>query len=96
MANKLTVGTQDEAEEADIYVCGRAATTKQLFDDDLYDFCSMCGEKVRYRPHGPTIPKKVCVECAMPEMDKQAEKGELGILTTEQVMDEVKNFFRRN
>ena len=96
MANKITVATGDEAESADYYVCGRAATTKQLFDDDLYDFCCKCGEKVRYRPHGPTVPKKICVECVMPDLDKEAKKGELGILTTEKTMEEVRNFFRRN
>jgi hypothetical protein len=96
MANKITVTTGDEAESADYYVCGRAATTKQLFDDDLYDFCCKCGEKVRYRPHGPTVPKKICMECVMPELDEEAKKGELGILTTEKTMEEVRNFFRRN
>ena len=96
MPNKITVTADHEAEEADYYVCCRAATTKQLFDDDLYDFCCKCGEKVRYRPSGPTVPMKVCVECAMPDLEKEAKKGELNVLTTEKTMEEVRNFFRRN
>jgi transcription initiation factor IIE alpha subunit len=95
MANELLIVDQDEAEEAEYYVCMRASEPAR-FDDDLYDFCCRCGEKVRYRPHGPKIPKKVCYPCITDEMEQKAKDGELGVMTTEQVADEVRNFFKRN
>lgn len=60
----VEVVSDEEAETCDYYICVRASSPS-LFEDDLYDFCCECGEKVRYRPHGPTVPKKICVECLM-------------------------------
>lgn len=96
MTNKIENTSKEEAEDADFYVCGRSATTTQVFDDDLYGFCCKCGEEVRYRPHGPKAPRKICAECVMPDLNQQASKGELTILTTDEVMREVRDFFRRN
>ena len=89
MANKITVSDDpDEAESAEYYVCVRASTPAK-FDDDLYDFCCLCSEKVRYRPHGPTAPKKVCLECVSDDLEKQVQQGKLEVVLTNRVIQEI-------
>lgn len=95
MPNEVSIiKTADEAEDADYYVCVRASQPAR-FTDDLYDFCCECGEKVRHRPHGPTIPKKICLECAMPGIRESSEKGDLQITTTEACAREAAPFLRK-
>lgn len=97
MANKVEVSDdEDRAESVEWYVCGRADSTKQVFPDDLYDFCSKCGAKVRHRPHGPVAPKKICVECAMPSIIKDEKAGDLHIVTTSKVIQEVRTILKRD
>lgn len=96
MPNKVNiVETGEDADDADFYVCCRASVPAR-YDDDLFDFCCKCGEKVRHRPHGPTIPKKICYECIAPQMEKDAENGKLEISTTEKMAEEVRRFLRRS
>lgn len=83
--DKLRVSNDaDEIESADWYVCVRASVPGH-FTDDVYDFCTQCGEKVRHRPHGPRGVKKICVECAQPMIARQVEAGD----TPEHVTSEV-------
>jgi hypothetical protein len=95
MPNELIVtNDEDELESCHSYVCVRASVPG-MFDDDLYDFCTMCGEKVRYRPGGPTTIKKVCLECVSADLEKAAEKGELQIRATPKTMREFKDKTRK-
>jgi hypothetical protein len=95
MPNVVTVvGTPDDAEDADYYVCQRTEG-ESYFKDDLYDFCCKCGEKVRYRPHGPSIPKKICIVCALPEMENSTTEGDLEVTLTQKTADEVAAYLKR-
>jgi len=78
MSNEVRVVSDDEAEAAQFMVCARA-DTKTPFTDNLYDFCCGCGVKVQFRPNAPTVPKKICFACAIPEMNKHAENNDLQI-----------------
>lgn len=89
MANEARINDdEDEHESAHFYVCARAADHPAHFTDDLYDFCTECGEKVRYRPHGPVAPKKICIQCALPSMVKAKERGELEVVASNKSADE--------
>ena len=33
------------------------------FFDDHYGACSLCGHRIRFRPHCASIETKICVEC---------------------------------
>lgn len=88
MTNNVYVSDdEDDAEGADYYICARASMPAK-FDDDLFDFCCRCDEKVRYRPHGPMTPKKLCIECATPDILKKIEDGTLEAVTTTKAMKE--------
>lgn len=96
MANELKIiQNSEEAEDADYFVCIRASSYSP-FKDNLFDFCCKCGEKVQFRPHGPTVPKKICFECVMPELLEEAKKGELEISCTEKTAQEVAKHLKRN
>lgn len=59
----MKIVTSEEAEQADAVICVRA-TVSSTFTDDEYGPCSICGEEVRFRPHAPKRPPRVCLECA--------------------------------
>lgn len=44
-----------------VLVCA-PASLPSLFDDDLFGACSLCGERVRFRPHAPPIAR-ICLLC---------------------------------
>lgn len=91
MANKHTVlkSVEDLPKEEGVYLCARAEDVPDFFGDSLYGVCSECGERVIYRPHGPTHLTKVCLPCALPELAKLSAEGELNVFTTEKVVQEV-------
>jgi len=90
---KIEVASDDEAEEADFLVCVRASEPS-VFDDDLYDFCCKCSEKVRHRPHAPIVPKRICMVCAMAAMAEGEEPAEHCI--TETSLDEARRYLKRS
>ena len=65
MPNRLPIKIvdQDEAEEADMVVCLRLGAPSP-FTDNLVSPCADCGHPVIHRPHVPSRPPKVCLECA--------------------------------
>lgn len=58
---RVRVGTAAECEQATIAVCGNVS----FFADDVRGACSSCSAPIVYRPHVPTRPAKVCMECAL-------------------------------
>ena len=91
MANEARISNDtDEHESADYYVCVRADDGPAHFTDDLYDFCCECGEKVRYRPHGPVAPKKICLQCVLPSMVEAKARGDLEVVTSDKSAAEFK------
>ena len=89
MSNEARINSdEDDHESAHWFVCSRAEGSPARFHDDLYDFCSECGEKVRYRPYGPVAPKKICFECAIPSMKEAIKDGKLEIVSSTKSADE--------
>lgn len=84
MPNEVRINNDtDEHESAHFFVCARVSDVPVgYFADDLFDFCTECGEKVRFRPHGPIAPKKICVQCALPSLIEAKSKGELEIVAS--------------
>lgn len=58
---RVHVGTEEEAEQATISVCGNVS----FFADDVHGVCSGCGTAIVHRPHIPKRPPKVCMDCAL-------------------------------
>lgn len=50
--------------DEDFYVCA-LKTDYSLYNDDRFGVCCKCGTEIRFRPHAPTEPKKICVACAL-------------------------------
>jgi len=75
-----------EMEESEYMVCIKA-TVKTPFADNVFDLCCKCGEKVQMRPGGPTIPKPICLECAMPDMLEAEKKNELEVMASKEAME---------
>lgn len=47
-----------------VLVCLRAPDDKPLyFFDDMHGNCSLCGHRIRFRPHAAEIKTKICCEC---------------------------------
>lgn len=65
----------NEAEKADMVVC-ILAEPELRFPDNLVGHCTQCGRLVQFRPHAPKTPPKVCIECVMPKMQEELERGE--------------------
>jgi len=94
MVNKFEIVDQDECEEAQYIVCCRL-TQPLLFPDNLIDICCKCGEAIQHRPHVPTAPQKMCEECALPDLDREATKGNLNIMITPKTAAEVANYIKK-
>jgi len=86
---KITV-TDDvkKLEQAEYVVCNRASLPS-IFDDDVFNICCECGQKVRERPYNPVGPKRICTEC-LPIL-QVLQDTEATILTTDQQMKEVRD-----
>lgn len=94
MPNELTIGTPEEGEDADYYVC-IPVTDPLAFPDNLVDECCQCGQAIQHRPHYPITPRKICLACATPDMEKDAKKGELEIMISPKTAQEVADYYRK-
>lgn len=94
MPNDIRVGSDAENEACDYLVCTPVSNPLK-FADNLVSVCCKCGAAVQYRPHAPIIPPKICLPCIMPDLLKDHEKGELGVLVSDKTIQEVVDHFRR-
>jgi hypothetical protein len=96
MVNKLHIAGDDNNDEScEFLVCIRADEPTR-FTDNVFDFCCMCGVKVQLRPHAPTAPKRVCYKCIEPDLQKDADRGELEItITPRTVLDLIEHYARK-
>lgn len=69
---KATVVSEEDAENADAYFCVRKGAPTP-FTDNVEGECSLCGHTVIHRPHGPTKPRKICIECAIEIINSEEE-----------------------
>jgi hypothetical protein len=66
----IEVVPDEEAEKCDWVVC-MPWKGVHYFDDDVMGRCAVCGIEVRYRPHAPKKPPRICVECAIQHAKRQ-------------------------
>jgi hypothetical protein len=67
----ITVLTSDEeAENVEYLVCA-VMTEEPMFEDNFVGNCCVCGTKVQYRWHAPRKPKKICMQCAVKQMEEE-------------------------
>jgi hypothetical protein len=88
---KIKVLTDQELEGASVIVCALASSPAH-FEDDQFSPCCECQQMVRYRPHAPTKPKRICLRYAMPMIEERMRKGDFSIATSDVAMKE----FRRH
>ena len=60
---RTKVVTQSEVEKSEYLVCGPYSH----YEDDIHGECSLCGNSIVWRPHGPKSPKKICLNCFLIE-----------------------------
>jgi predicted RNA-binding Zn-ribbon protein involved in translation (DUF1610 family) len=64
----IEIVSDEKAEQADYLVCS-SADTPSPFADNLTGFCCACGIKVIYRWHAPRKPKRICMLCAVEQLE---------------------------
>ncbi|SRR6266446_1833698 len=94
MSNKLEIGTQEDGEDCDYAVCIRA-TSPLVFPDNLVSTCCKCGCTIQYRPYAPKTPAKICLECAIPDMDNSFGEDDLRVMITPKTAAEVAAYFQK-
>jgi hypothetical protein len=63
----------EEAETVDFLVCAAVPPSgKMLLADNFVGICCSCGTKVQYRWHAPRRPKRICMSCAVKQLDQTA------------------------
>jgi hypothetical protein len=65
---KILVVSPEEAEKCEYLICVRT-TVPAYFPDDLIGECCSCQQPVRYRPTSPKAPPRICMECALEQME---------------------------
>jgi hypothetical protein len=85
------VNGPEDAEDTDYMVCVRL-TSPLILPDNEIDICAMCGEAIQHRPHAPSRPKKVCLECMAPQMNREAARGNLDVKITPRTAQEVADY----
>lgn len=91
MTNNIEIS---DGEEAEYLICVRL-TQPLTLPDNLIDLCCKCGEAIQHRPHVPKRPKKVCMDCMMPDVERQARSGELQAQMTPESAAEFAEFLRK-
>jgi len=94
MPNKLEIGTQEEGEDCDYVVCIRFTGLLAL-PGNLIGTCCKCGYMIQYRPHAPKTPAKICLECAVPEMDDSFGEHDLKVMITPKTAAEVAAYLQK-
>lgn len=94
MVNRIEITENGDAEDAKAVVCARL-TSPLLMPDNLIDLCAKCRRAIQYRPHVPKRPPKICFECALPIVEKEAAKGELVTLLTPQAAADIAAYLRK-
>lgn len=94
MPNVLEIDEEGNAEDADVMVCMRLTSPLMLPDNEI-DICADCGEAIQHRPHVPRVPRKICFECAEPQIKKLAAKGELHSIITPETAADIAAYIRK-
>jgi hypothetical protein len=69
----IEVIPDEEAETVDFLVCAPVPPSgKLLLADNFVGTCCSCGTQVQYRWHAPRRPKKICMSCAIKQLDQMA------------------------
>lgn len=92
MANKFDTG---DGEDADYFVC-LELTDPMKFPDNLVSTCSKCRNPIQHRPVYPKGPKKICMTCAMPEIQIQGDSGTLHVQISPNAASDLADYFKKN
>ncbi|MCB1534874.1 MAG: hypothetical protein KDJ44_09150 [Rhodoblastus sp.] len=65
----INVVSDEEAEKAAFVICVRW-TVPAVFADDEQGTCCACGAAVRFRPHAPKKPPRICMECIVEKLER--------------------------
>ena len=94
MPNKLTIRSDLDNEDSDCVVC-IPVTMPLKFDDNLVGRCSRCNVPVQYRPTAPKTPPKICWNCAMPDMERDMNAGNLEVAVSDKAKEDIMAYLSR-
>lgn len=66
----MTPDQDQDPENVDYLVCARAVGAP-AFAGNFIAACWVCGVAVEYRWDAPHRPKKICMQCAIKQMEKE-------------------------
>lgn len=70
--------------EQAVLVCGNKGPS--MFEDNIEGRCEWCGREIMWRPHSPQDSVKLCIPCALKEIEQLEEKPTM-VVTKETVED---------
>src|SRR6266705_700247 len=94
MSNEVVISSVEEAEDCEYVVCLPISSPLKC-PDNLISNCCKCDCLIQHRPNVPRRPPKICWPCVEPDLDREAEKNNLGIMITQKTADEVLEYIRK-
>jgi len=91
---KLEIAKPGDGEEFEFVIC-RLVTVPLLMPDNLVATCSKCFRLVQFRPHAPKKPRRMCDECARPEIEERRKTEDVKFMITENTATDLARFFRK-
>jgi len=88
MSNSISIKAPEDIERETVIICA-PWSTPLLMPDNRRDVCSQCGRIVQYRPNVRPDFVKLCIECALPMMERDAADNELHIFITPESIAEL-------
>ena len=92
--NKFTIRSDIDNEDSDVVVC-IPVTDPLKFDDNLIGRCSKCNIPVQFRPTSPKKPPKICWNCALPDMEREMNAGNLEVAVSSEARKDIMEFLSR-
>jgi hypothetical protein len=89
--NEIEIG---DGEEAEFIVCS-LLSDPLILSDNIISVCCKCGELIQHRPHIPKGLRTVCMPCMIPDMNKEAAKGDLQVVITPETAEDLRVYFRK-
>lgn len=75
-----------------ILACARwTALEPLMLPDNVVGTCAECGQAIQHRPHAPKKMRKVCMQCAAPDL----ARGDAVSVTTQRMIDDFETYTKR-
>lgn len=89
--NEIEIG---DGQDADFIVCS-LLSDPLILPDNIISTCCKCWKLIQHRPHVPKHLRTVCMGCMIPDLNKEAAKGDLQVVITPETAKDLAVYFRK-